>query len=53
MQDTGASPSLSELTFQLLLPFSSDYPRPQERQRVLEQHHGVSEGLRGVSRRAI
>lgn len=38
-------------TFQLLFPFSSDLSRSQERQRVLEQHHRVSEGLRGVSRR--
>lgn len=33
------------------LLFFTDLPRPQDRQRALEQHHGVSEGLRCVSRR--
>lgn len=43
--------SQSVHTLQPLFPFSSDLSRSQERQRVLEQHHRVSEGLRGVSRR--
>lgn len=43
--------SQSVHTFQLLFPFPSDLSRSQERQRVLEQHHGVSQRLRGVSRR--
>ncbi len=49
---TRASPSPPKLSHSsTAFPFPSDLPRSQERQRVLEQHHGVSQGLRGVSRR--
>ncbi len=49
---TRASPSPLKLSHSsTAFPFPSDLPRSQERQRVLEQHHGVSQGLRGVSRR--